>query len=544
VFKPSELEQMPIELERRMSELEMNIMQDIIRRIKINDEITRSADWQIYRMVQMGKSSDYIKQQIQQSLNFTDTEINNLYKGAIESGYTRDKKLYEATGKEFMPFKENTELQQLIQSVIKQTKSSMVNITQTLGFMIDMGGKQVFSPLSEYLQRTLDTAVMEVANGAFDYNSTLKTVISQMTKSGLRTVDYASGWSNRIEVAARRALMSGVTQVTSYINERNADELGTDKFEVSWHASARPSHQEWQGRVYTKQQLITLCGLGTGPGLMGWNCYHSYYPFIEGISEHTYNDKQLDAMNAKENTLKAYNGKEYTTYEAVQRQRQLETLMRKQRQDIKLLESGGAMEDDIINAKIRYQNTMGQYRTFSKAMEIPQQLERVYADNYGRMYTGKIAKPNIVNKSKFIDNFNIFNNGQKDTITLRNLQKNLNKTNIGKETVKYLSENPCRINMYYNFDVPKNEYGRQIPFTDEIEIYASNTKTVQKTVEVIIHEATHRKYNIGGDIHSECICKAQEYKHRYNADSLTGEQLRSIIKETKLLYPEFKWRVK
>ncbi len=408
MFKPSDLEAMPIQLEQRMSEMEINIMQDIIRRIKINDEITRSADWQIYRLVQMGKSSEYIEQQIKQALNFSDTEINDLYEKAIQSGYTRDKKLYQATGKDFIPFKKNNELQQLIQSVIAQTKNQMTNITQTLGFAIELNGKQVITPLSEYLQRTLDTAVFEVTNGTFDYNSTLKKVVSQMTKSGLRTVDYASGWSNRIEVAARRALMSGVTQVTSHINERNANELGTDKYEVSWHASARPSHQAWQGRVYTKQQLVTICGLGTGPGLMGWNCYHSYYPFVEGVSERQWTDKKLNDMNAKENTPKEYNGKEYTTYEAVQHQRQLETLMRKQRQDIKLLESGGADEDDIINAKIRYQNSMGQYRMFSKALNLPQQIERVYVDGVGRVVSGKVAKNgkyDILNKKtkKFLE---------------------------------------------------------------------------------------------------------------------------------------------
>jgi hypothetical protein len=289
---------MPIKLEQLMSELELSIMNDIIRRIKINVEITRSADWQIYRLVQMGKSTDFIKQQIQLILNLTDTEIDNLYDGAIESGYTRDKKIYESVGTSFIPFKENTELQELIKVVINQTKSDMVNITQTMGYAIEINGKQVFTPLSQFLQQVLDNVVMDVLSGTFDYNSTLKKVVQQMTKSGLRTVDYSSGWSNRVEVAARRALMTGVTQVTGKINDMNADKLGTDKFEISWHATARPTHQIWQGRVYTKQQLIDICGLGTGPGLLGWNCYHTYWPFIEGVSERTYTDKQLEEMNA------------------------------------------------------------------------------------------------------------------------------------------------------------------------------------------------------------------------------------------------------
>lgn len=385
MFTPSELERMPIEIERRMSELELRIMEDVIRRIRINDEITRSADWQIYRLVQIGESKRVIKKSIKDTLELSAKEISHLYKDVIRQGYARDESLYKAKGKPMIKFEDNAELQQLIQATIRQTKEQMINITQTLGFAIEMGGKTVFTPLSEYLQKTLDVAVMEVTTGTFDYNTTLKRVVAEMTKSGLRTVDYASGWTNRIEVAARRALMTGVTQVTSHINESNADELGTDKFEVSWHSGARPSHAEWQGRVYTKKQLVDICGLGTGPGLMGWNCYHSYYPFIDGVSERTYTDEQLEEMNSRENKPREYLGKKYTVYEATQRQRQLETLMRVQRQKIKLLDKGGASPDDLQTAQIKYQDTMRKYKLFSKAMKLPQQRERIYMDGLGKV---------------------------------------------------------------------------------------------------------------------------------------------------------------
>lgn len=385
MFTPSELERMPIEIERIMSELEERVMQDIVRRIKINDEITRSADWQIYRLVQMGKSTEEIQKYIQQALKLTEKEVDDLYEKVIAVGYSRDKKLYEAVGKEFIPFKENKELQQLIQAVITQTKEQMENITQTLGFAIDINGKSVFSPLGEYLHRVLDTATMEITTGTFDYNTTLKRVVSEMVKSGVRSVNYESGWSNRIEVAARRAVMTGITQVTSKINDMNAEALGTEYFEVSWHATARPSHQVWQGRVYTKKQLVDICGLGTGPGLCGWNCYHSYYPFIPGVSERTYTDEQLDAMNAAENKPKKYMDKEYTTYEATQHQRYLETLMRAQRRKIKLLKDGGIEGKLLEGTMINYQDTMRKYKLFSKAMGLPQQRERIYMDGLGKV---------------------------------------------------------------------------------------------------------------------------------------------------------------
>ena len=214
-----------------------------------------------------------------------------------------------------------------------------------------------------------------------------------MTNSGLRTVDYETGWSNRTDVAARRAVMTGLTQVTAKVNENNAEKLGTDMFEVSWHSGARPSHQVWQGRWYKSSELESVCGLGSVTGLCGANCYHSYYPVIPGISVPTYAEEELDEMNRQENIPIDYNGKQYTKYEALQRQRQLETRMRAERQKIKLLQDGEADETDIMLARAKYRGTSQEYTSFSKAMDLPQQRQRVAIDGLENIGVGKWKIP-------------------------------------------------------------------------------------------------------------------------------------------------------
>lgn len=384
MFTPEELEGIPLPLEQGFKDLESRIMSDIIRRIKINGEVTRSADWQIYRLQQLGKSKAEIKAYIQQALKLSDSEIDGLYSDVVETGYARDKSLYETVGKPFIPFAENKGLQQLLTATAEQTRGELKNITQSLGFATKQDGKVVFSPLADYYQKTLDGAMLDISSGTFDYNTVLKRTVSEMTNSGLRTVDYATGWSNRVEVAARRSVMTGFNQVTAKINDDNAKQLETETFEISWHSGARPSHQEWQGKWYTKEQLHAVCGLGTVEGLCGANCYHSYFPVIPGISEPTYTAEQLAEMNAKENVKREYDGKEYNAYEASQHQRKMEILMRKQRQDIKLLQEGGADEDEIIFARSRYRSSMAQYAEFSKKMDLPQQRERITVDGLGK----------------------------------------------------------------------------------------------------------------------------------------------------------------
>lgn len=400
MFTPTEIEALPSAMEQLYRSLQLNIMSDLTERLKANgEEITSAADWQINRLYELGVSKDEIDSLIQSTLDVSDDEIDRIYDEVVKSGYARNEELYTSKGKECIPYAENKQLQQLVKAVKNQTKSEYRNITGSLGFAVKNADNTLsFTPLADFYQRTLDNGLMQIASGAFDYNTVLKRVVKTMTDSGLRSVDYASGWSNRVDVAARRALMTGFNQVVAKVNEDNAEQLGTEYFEVSYHRGARPTHQVWQGRVYSKKELETVCGLGTVTGLCGANCYHSYSPFIKGIDTPTYSEEELDRMNEEENTPKEYNGRQYTTYEAQQRQRQLETAMRADRQKIELLTQGGADYDTITGAKVRYFQRQDEYVKFSKAMGLPQQWERVTVNGKNALGSKLPKKAESVNK--------------------------------------------------------------------------------------------------------------------------------------------------
>lgn len=400
MFTPTEIEALPSAMEQLYRSLQLNIMSDLTERLKANgEEITSAADWQINRLYELGVSKDEIDSLIQSTLDVSDDEIDRIYDEVVKSGYARNEELYTSKGKEYIPYAENKQLQQLVKAVKNQTKSEFKNITGSLGFAVRNPDNTVsFTPLAKFYQDTLDNGLMQIASGAVDYNTVLKKAVKAMTDSGLRTVDYASGWSNRVDVAARRALMTGFNQVVAKVNEDNAEQLGTEYFEVSYHRGARLTHQVWQGRVYSKKELETVCGLGTVTGLCGANCYHSYSPFIKGIDTPTYSDEELDRMNEEENTPKGYNGKTYTAYEAQQRQRQLETAMRADRQKIELLTQGGADDDTITGAKVRYFQRQDEYVKFSKAMNLPQQWERVTVNGKNALGSKLPKKAESVNK--------------------------------------------------------------------------------------------------------------------------------------------------
>ena len=376
------------QIEKHFSDLEIRIMEDIVRRIRKTGKITSTADWQINRLRILGYSSEDIEQMLKETLNKSYPEMFELYDKVIDWEYVRNKEVYEQVNAEFIPYEENEELQQITEALIRQSGDDLQNITKSLGFYLDYGtGEKVLTPLAQVYQKYLDAACMDIVSGAFDYNTVIRRVVTQLTNSGLRQIDYASGRANRIDVAARRAVMTGVSQLSGKISEMNAEKLGTEHFEVEWHAGARPTHAVWQGRVYSKEELTTVCGLGTVTGLLGANCYHMYYPFGPGISVRNWTDEWLEEQNRKENTPKSFNGKEYTLYEAKQRQRQMETCMRAQREKVELLKKGDADPDDIMIARAKYQGQLNEYSRFCKKMGLTEERERIYYDMRGRVAT-------------------------------------------------------------------------------------------------------------------------------------------------------------
>ena len=418
MYKSDELELFPKNIEEIYAGLENDIMNDIIRRIAETGEITRTADWQLNRLYNMGADNTDIKKHIQEALNLSDTEIEQLYSDTLREGYLRDESLYQAVGQEFIPFEENMALQQLIEATKQQTAKQLKNITRTMGFAVKQpNGRKTFKTVDDYFKDTMDNAVMHVLNGTFDYNSIIRKVTDEMTRSGVRSINYDSGISTRIDVAARRAILTGVNQVTSKISSDNMQKLDTEFVETSWHSTARPTHQVWQGRVFywdranpnaekmeagvLYKSFIRETGYGEVDGLCGANCRHTFYPFIPGISVRTYTDEQLEELNSQENEKKEYNGKEYNKYEATQYQRRLETSMRKYRQDINLLKQSGLADDsdEVIAARCKYQTLSRKYSDFSEKMGLREHRDRVNVDGLKDIGNTKISKENMIEQS-------------------------------------------------------------------------------------------------------------------------------------------------
>ena len=382
---PQEMEKLPKPLEKTISKLELEVMGEVVDRIRKAYEIAPVGEHMLDRLTVLDRSSSSIKKLLKEKLEQANIDIDKIYDKAVEADYITHKDLFTKAGREYLAYEDNEWLKQLVNATKEHTKDNIKpfeNITKTTGFNIMQNGKLAFTPLSDYFAKSLDKSLIGIASGAYTYSQAIGSVIDEMTTSGLRVVNYASGHKDRVEVAVRRALMTGVAQMTNQINESNAKKLNTDYFEVDWHPGARnkgtgiENHQEWQGKVYSKQEMITICGEGDMLGFAGINCYHIKWPFIKGISKRKYTDEWLKEQNEKENTPKEFNGKEYTVYDALQYQRKLERTIRKLKQDVLLLGRAEVDKDVLIAKQSKLQSVKSLYAEFSKAMGLPQQLER------------------------------------------------------------------------------------------------------------------------------------------------------------------------
>ena len=382
-FSPSVLDTMPEELAELYRGLEDTLLTEICSRLKLRDELNEVTVQDIKALRSHGIDLKEIEKAIRKTSGISETKLNELLDDVVE----RNQKYYT----ELIDLAHITQPETLISvedtwAIYEQTKQTLRNITRSMGFLVD-AGRTMLPPAKAY-QWALDAATLKVESGAISYGQAIKDAVRELASGGLRVVDYESGHRDHVDVAARRAVMTGVSQLCSKYTEQSAEYLETPYFEVSAHAGARDkpgpspwsSHKDWQGKVYSIRagdiypSIYEACGLGAVDGLEGANCRHRRNVWVEGVSERTYTDEQLAHID--DGLGCTYDGKTYTAYEATQMQRRVERQIRAQKRLVNAYKAAGLTDDDAV-ANIKLRRLNAKYRGFSKAAGLAEQPERL-----------------------------------------------------------------------------------------------------------------------------------------------------------------------
>ena len=381
-FSPALLDALPEELAELFRSLEITLLKEICSRLKSSDQLNEVTVQDIQALRSHGIDLTAIKKAIRETTGISKTKLNKLLDDVVE----RNRKYYT----ELIDLAHITQPETLVDAaevaaIRSQTLNTFRNLTASMGFLVD-NGRTMLPPAKAY-QWALDNATMQIRNGAINYNQAIKTAVKELADSGLKVVDYESGHRDQIDVAARRAVMTGVSQICAKYTEQSAEYLETPYFEVSAHAGARDkpgpspwsSHKDWQGKVYSVRtgdiypSIYEVCGLGAVDGLEGANCRHRRNVWVEGVSERTYTDEQLEHID--DGLGCTFDGKDYTAYEATQMQRRVERQIIKQKKLVTAYKASNQM-DEYRAAKAKLTRLNSKYKAFSEAAKLPLQWER------------------------------------------------------------------------------------------------------------------------------------------------------------------------
>lgn len=381
-FDPPTLDALPEELAELYRALEDTLLDEICNRLKLADQLNEVTVQDIRALRSHGIDLKDIEKAIRKTSGISEKKLQGLLDDVVERNqkyYTDLIDLAHITQPETLVSVEDT------WAIYEQTKQTMRNITRSMGFLVDAG--RTMLPPARVYQWALDNATMQIQSGAISYNHAIKSAVRQLAQSGLKVADYESGHRDQIDVAARRAVMTGVNQICAKYTEQSAEWLETPYFEVSAHAGARDkpgpspwsSHKAWQGRVYSVHSgdiypnIYEVCGLGAVDGLEGANCRHKRSVWVEGVSERSYTDKQLEHID--DGLGCTFEGKTYTAYEATQMQRRVERTIRKLKREKAAYKAAGLTGDAMaLNTRLHRLST--KYKAFSAAAGLPEQWER------------------------------------------------------------------------------------------------------------------------------------------------------------------------
>lgn len=346
---------------------QISVLKDIARRLlKLKFS---SAAWQLQRLTEAGMIYQEALKQLATLTYQSEAELDRIMRQAGVKGVEFDRALYRAAGLPPLALNQSPAMIAVLKTGIDKTMGVLRNLTLTTA----LSGQDAFI-------RAADLAWLQISTGAFDYKSAIKAAIQTVAAQGLEVIHF-SGRRDRLDTAMRRTVLTGVNQTVGQLQMTLADDMGQDLVQVSAHVGARntgegpANHESWQGKVYSRTgtgypDFVSTTGYGTGEGLLGWNCRHSFYPYFEGLSQNPYTQAMLEDYAER---MVEYNGKQMTVYEATQMQRKLERGIRAEKRQAAALEAAG-LEHGEQDRNIRAQQAM--MRDFLSQTGLRRQRER------------------------------------------------------------------------------------------------------------------------------------------------------------------------
>ena len=376
------------------SQAENEILADIARRIVKTGGVSNTAGWQLQKMREAGMLNEDTVKQLAAATNQSEAEIQRMLKESYKRALSFDIDVIPADlNMSFSQVMNNPAFRAIMLQGVNNAKQLVSNFTKTTA-----GAAQTA------FFNSLDVSYLQYVTGAVTREEAVRSALKKLAQQGIYKIAYPQDnggvYYTSVEAAVRRALTTAVNQSCAKLQIANCDMLGTDLVETTAHMGARPSHAVWQGKIFSRSgsskkypDFVKSTGYGTGDGLCGWNCRHSFFPYFEGYSTPAYDMSKFDS---EENAR---------LYEEEQKQRRYERMVREAKREVSTLEAGldaaesaelqEGLTADLRQAKQKLRNRQKLLREYCEDHDLYNDYSRTYTPGYNGISRTKIvsAKP-------------------------------------------------------------------------------------------------------------------------------------------------------
>lgn len=325
-------------------QLEDDIVADMVRRMLKMGFVSESTAYQAEVLQSAGILYEDILQMIADRTDASVAQVRALFEDAGVKTVDIDNDTHEAAGEVPVDIRQDAGMKQVLEAGYRKTLGTMRNLVSTTANTTQ----------TAFLQ-ACDRAYMQVSSGAFSYQDAIRMAVRNLADGGAY-VTYPTGHQDRIDVAVRRCVLTGVGQTAAAVAKKRAEDSGCRYMELTAHGGARPEHARWQGqlvqiqgkrtrKIIDRLKVFTLeeIGYGDGRGFKGWNCRHNWHPYYPGLSTPNYTPEEIARLDEKSIS---YNGEKYTEYEISQMQRKGERKVRALKRRAAALDEAAKNTDD------------------------------------------------------------------------------------------------------------------------------------------------------------------------------------------------------
>ena len=394
------LERLSERLVDRIESLNAYFINKIGNQIKTIGTITPSQLAELLQSVQYGNDIEEIMNKVSEVTDMNVKDIYDIFEEVAKKNQSYAKKFYEYQKVKFIPYEKNKILQEQVKSIAKSTAEEYINMSKTFAYMSsNENGMKEYTLLSDIYQKITDEAILSIVQGRESYEMIMKKMMKEMTSNGLRTVDYASGYSRRADSSVRMNMMDGIRRLHREQQEEFGKEFGANGIEVSHHKYAAPDHIDTiDGRQFSTKGETIIDGIkyedyetvnsNLDRHVGELNCYHFPFQIVLGVSKPIYSKEQLEAD--KQANMKGFDfeGNHYTMYEGTQLQRQIETKIRKYKDRQIGAKSINDM-DEVYHCQEKISQLTNKYKELSDVSGLPTKVDRLRVDGYRQIVSKK-----------------------------------------------------------------------------------------------------------------------------------------------------------